>query len=97
MAKRNIGKATKYGDWVAPADPLSCYQPANRDETGSPCYYGYIDAFGSWCIMQDDGINGITKFAFGTKDYTDYWDAKADLTYEYFNVAINADQQELPG
>ena len=67
--------------------PLSKYEPANKDDSGSPAYYGFVDISGNWYIMKD--TSGAYTFYAGTSDYATNWTNRATITpYQRFDLVF---------
>lgn len=70
-------------------DPLAGYQITDRDETTATHYYGYTRAKGQWYILKESS-SGAYRYAKGSPLvnggglYTDAWNNRADLTYDYY-------------
>lgn len=67
---------------------LSKYYFADKDESGTPQYYGATDINGAWYILKVNG-NAIGRYATGASGYTTGWTNRASLTYDYlYNVTL---------
>lgn len=73
------------GNSTGETDPLVGFQPSDIDDSGSPKYYGFVKANGSWYIMRES--SGAYRYATGDKNSTIYstkWTDRGTLTYSYF-------------
>jgi len=67
-------------------DQLDQYKISDGDETGTTKYYGFMDKYGNWYIMQNDTVANTYRYFKGTGDYATNWADRATFTYDYFNV-----------
>jgi len=67
--------------------PASGYTLSDKDDDGSPNYYGYVSKSGSWYILKEilSPGNDQYRFAIGSSDYVTNWNNRINLTYDYFN------------
>jgi phenylpyruvate tautomerase PptA (4-oxalocrotonate tautomerase family) len=70
-------------------DPTIGYQIADKDDSGSTKYYGFINKYGAWYILRENSstyryVRGARTDSAGSL-YTDAWTNRAGLTYGYFN------------
>ena len=68
------------------ADQLDQYRISDGDEAGTTKYYGYVDKYGNWYIMQNDTTANTFRYFRGSGDYATNWADRATFTYDYFNV-----------
>ena len=63
---------------------LDKYNICNKDDDGTPNYYGFQSADGSWIIMRWTVSAGADLFEYdsGTSDYATAWTGRALLTYK---------------
>lgn len=66
--------------------PTEGYSITDKDNDGTPNYYGYTNQFGAWYIMKETVSAGADtyRYAKGTSGYTTAWTGRVDLTYDYF-------------
>lgn len=58
---------------------------SDTDEAGTPQYYGFLAADGSWYIQRVD-VNSSSRYSKGTGSYTTAWTGRAALSYDYYDV-----------
>lgn len=77
--------------------PIFDFAASDVDDAGATKYYGMLDREGNWYIIREDTAAG--QFRYATKqhqsgesstypNYTDAWDNRATLVYDYFNVVF---------
>ena len=66
--------------------PLPEYVLSDKDDDGTPNYYGYVNKDGGWYIMKETISAGNDQYRFikGTTAYTTNWTGRAGLSYDYF-------------
>ena len=70
---------------VQTENPLDKYQPADDDFDSDPNYTSFTDRFGNWYIVRDNLSDGTHRYSKGSSDYTNNWDKRAELDYDYFH------------
>jgi uncharacterized protein RhaS with RHS repeats len=68
------------------------YVIADKDDDGTPNFYGYVRPDGSWYILKETVLAGADtyKYAKGTRAYEDNWTNRAGLTYAYFHNVFDS-------
>lgn len=69
---------------VLTKDPRAEFVVSDEDTSSDPVYYGYVDRFGSWYILERNTTNGTYRYAKGTSDYATNWTNRTSLTYQHF-------------
>ena len=54
--------------------------------TGTPAYYGYLAADGSWYIMQEN--SGAYRYIKGSSGYAANWTGRAGLSYGLYSAVF---------
>jgi hypothetical protein len=70
------------------ADPTKNYLISNMDEGGTTKYYGYLDKFGRWFIMQWNTTLDTFRYITGESEYLSNWGKRGILDYKLFNEAF---------
>jgi hypothetical protein len=72
------------------AESLDQYHISDGDEATTTKYYGYVTKDGAWYIMKNDTVANNYRYARGgtSTSYTDNWNNRATITYDYFNVVF---------
>ncbi len=63
---------------------------ANKSGDDNTTYFGFLNRFGEWFIMQQV-VSGTTltfRFVKGASGYTTAWAAREAQTYNYINVCF---------
>lgn len=65
---------------------MESYRLSDKDDDGSPNYYGFTDSDGGWYVMKEtvSAGNDTYRFAKGSADYAANWSNRASLSYDYF-------------
>ena len=66
------------------------YNIANKDDDGTPNYYGFEDSTGAWYIMREtvSAGNDIYEYIKGDSDYSTSWTGRAGLSYVSYSSAF---------
>lgn len=69
---------------------LSGYVIADKDDDGTPNYYGYVRPDGAWYILRETVLAGADKYEYarGDRGYETNWTNRAGLTYQYYHIAF---------
>lgn len=70
---------------------LEEYALTNIDDNAFPYYYGFINADGQWYIMKqsaDGSIKYAVSFISPRGQYSNNWDNRANLTYNYWDTSF---------
>jgi|SRR6185436_826919 len=67
-------------------NPLDKYKIANKDDDGTPNYYGFTDKDGNWYILKETISAGADTYRYikGSSDFPTNWTGRAGLSYDYF-------------
>jgi len=61
------------------------FKVSDKDESGDPKYYGYLDKEGHWYILEEGVAADTFRYAYGASDYATNWTGKAGLSYGLYN------------
>ena len=65
---------------------VDSYRISDMDDTSDPKYFGYLDKFGNWFIMQ---LTSTTvRYCRGYQNYTDKWTNRSTQNYKLFNESF---------
>lgn len=78
------GKRTQ--QTVDVSNPISGYHVANKDDDGTPNYYGFVNVKGEWYILKETVLAGNDTYRYvkGANNFATNWTNRAALTYDYF-------------
>lgn len=68
--------------------PTDGYSITDIDDTHHPAYYAFVKNDGSWYIMQN--TSGTFRYAKGKTNYSQNWDIRSKLNYDYYNHVFNS-------
>lgn len=60
------------------------YKISEIDEGSTVSYYGFVDKFGAWIVMKEDGEENSFRYVKGKLDFPENWKNRAKLNYDYF-------------
>lgn len=74
------------GNKIDPAEkqPTDGYKITDFDDS-TPSYYGFVNKDGAWYIQKEDTLTGTYRYAKGSSTYSDNWDDRENLSYDYFD------------
>ena len=67
---------------------IDSYRISDIDDAGDPQYYGFLDKYGNWYILQMTDTTARYTKGDTYSDYATNWANRVSLSYDYFHVVF---------